>query len=82
MSDTPRTTQPDSPAKGLFLGEIRMEQLSPFPKIGEAERETLALVIESIDRFMADKGEDFRAYDVRGEQPAEYIEQLKELGLF
>jgi alkylation response protein AidB-like acyl-CoA dehydrogenase len=42
----------------------------------------LALVIESIDRFMADKGEDFRAYDVKGEQPQEYIEQLKELGLF
>jgi alkylation response protein AidB-like acyl-CoA dehydrogenase len=59
-----------------------MEQLAPFPKISAAERETLALVIESIDRFMANKGEDFRAYDVKGEQPAEYVDQLKELGLF
>ncbi len=82
MSESSRPLHPDSPAKGLFLGEIRMEQLAPFPKISAAERETLALVIESIDRFMANKGEDFRAYDVKGEQPAEYVDQLKELGLF
>ncbi len=56
--------------------------LTPFPQISAAERETLALVIESIDRFMADKGDDFRGYDVKGEQPQDYIDQLKELGLF
>jgi acyl-CoA dehydrogenase family protein 9 len=82
MSESSRPLHSDSPAKGLFLGQIRMEQLTPFPKISATERETLALVIESIDRFMANKGEDFRAYDVKGEQPVEYVEQLKELGLF
>jgi len=71
-----------SPAKGLFLGDIRFDRMLPFPAISAAERETLALVIESIDRFMGDKEEDFRAYDVKGEQPSEYIDQLKELGLF
>jgi alkylation response protein AidB-like acyl-CoA dehydrogenase len=72
----------DSPAKGLFLGEIREEKLFPFPTIRAEERETLQMVIESIDRFMADKGEDFRRYDESGEQPQEYIEELKALGLF
>jgi acyl-CoA dehydrogenase family protein 9 len=71
-----------SPAKGLFLGEIRSEALMPFPKIAAAEQETLRFVIESIDKFMADKGEDFRRYDVKGEQPHEYVEELKSLGLF
>jgi len=71
-----------SPAKGLFLGEIRGEALMPFPSIAPAEQETLRFVIESIDKFMADKGEDFRRFDVAGEQPHDYVEELKSLGLF
>lgn len=71
-----------SPAKGLFLGEIRTETLVPFPRISESEQETLRLVLESIDRFMSEKGEDFRSYDVKGEQPDAYVEELKTLGLF
>lgn len=82
MLDTSRPPITDSPAKALFAGEIKMGCLTPFPNISASERETLALVIESIDRFMADKGDDFRAYDVKGEQPQDYIDQLKELGLF
>ncbi|MFO0415713.1 MAG: acyl-CoA dehydrogenase family protein, partial [Pseudomonadota bacterium] len=64
------------------MGDIRADGLIPFPRISAQESETLKLVLESIDRFMADKGEDFRAYDVKGEQPAEYLEELKALGLF
>lgn len=82
MAPTASSSPQASPAKGLFFGEIRSEILTPFPSISDKERETLLLVIESIDRFMSDKGEDFRAYDVKGEQPAEYIEELKSLGLF
>jgi acyl-CoA dehydrogenase family protein 9 len=71
-----------SPAKGLFLGEIRGEGLVPFPTIPATEQETLKLIVESIDRFMSNKGADFRSYDEHGEQPAEYVEELKQLGLF
>jgi acyl-CoA dehydrogenase family protein 9 len=72
----------DSPAKGLFLGEIREDKLFPFPTIRPEERDTLHMVIESIDRFMSDKTEDIRRYDEKGEQPEEYVEELKALGLF
>lgn len=71
-----------SPAKGLFLGEVRDSSLFPFPQISQAERETLALVIESVDRFMADKGALFKKFDETGEQTSEYIDELKALGLF
>lgn len=71
-----------SPAKGLFLGEIRSEALLPFPTLATEEQETLRFVIESIDKFMAEKSEDFRRFDVAGEQPPEYVEELKALGLF
>lgn len=74
--------QVGSPAKGLFLGEIRGEVLLPFPTISPSEQETLRFVIESIDKFMGEKGEDYRRFDVAGEQPSEYVEELKSLGLF
>lgn len=69
-------------AKGLFLGEIRDHHLFPFPSIKADEQETLKMVIESIDRFMAGKEKEFRQYDEEGVQPPEYVEELKALGLF
>ena len=71
-----------SPAKGLFLGEFRDSRLFPFPRISESERETLSLVLESVDRFMAGKEAVFREQDENGEQPAAYVDELKALGLF
>jgi alkylation response protein AidB-like acyl-CoA dehydrogenase len=72
----------ESPAKGLFSGELRTDMIIPFPKIAEAEQETLRFVIESIDKFMGDRDDDFRRFDSDGEQPEEYLAELRELGLF
>lgn len=74
--------QKDSPAKALFLGNILEDLIFPYPKISSDEKETLGLVLESIEKFMADKDEMFRAFDVKGEQSDEYLDSLKELGLF
>lgn len=77
-----KALQAGSPAKGLFLGEIRGDVLLPFPTISPHEQETLRFVIESIDKFMGERAEDYRRFDVAGEQPSEYVEELKSLGLF
>ena len=58
-------------AKGLFLGEIRDHHLFPFPSIKTDEQETLRMVIESIDRFMAAKDKEYRQFDDEGVQPTE-----------
>jgi acyl-CoA dehydrogenase family protein 9 len=71
-----------SVAKGLFLGELREGQVFPFPTIKAEERETVRMVLESIDRFMEPKEKEFRQFDDEGVQPAEYVEELKALGLF
>jgi len=81
-AENDNTKNTRSPAKALFLGDLFEEALFPFPAIRNDERETLGLVIESIDKFMGDKEGDFHRYDVEGDQPAEYLNQLKELGLF
>lgn len=71
-----------SPAKALFLGNILEDVLFPFPKIKEEERETIQMVIDSVDKFMTPNESAYRKHDVEGEQPEEYINSLKELGLF
>ncbi|MBX7136768.1 MAG: acyl-CoA dehydrogenase family protein [Oligoflexia bacterium] len=71
-----------SPAKELFLGSILEENLFPYPKFKPAEAETVRMVIESIDRFMGGYADKYRQFDVQGAQPPEYVDALRELGLF
>jgi len=68
--------------KSLFLGKIEEQNLLPFPELDSEEAETLRIVLESIDKFMEPKGESYSEYDKDGEQPEEYIEALRGLGLF
>lgn len=72
----------ESPAKALFLGRIVQQPLSPFPTIRGEERETLQMVLESINRFMESKSTLYRGFDEEGHQSDEYVEELKSLGLF
>jgi acyl-CoA dehydrogenase family protein 9 len=82
MSHETDTRTDASIAKGLFLGDIREGHIFPFPGLKAEERETVRMILESIDRFMAPKEKEFRQFDHEGVQPSEYIEELKALGLF
>lgn len=71
-----------SAAKSLFFGRILSENLSPFPNFKDSEKETLNMVFESIQKFMETQIDNFKEFDKKGEQPKDYIEALKDLGLF
>src|SRR5688572_19746466 len=71
-----------SVAKNLFFGEIVEENLFPYPAMRERDREMLGMMVDSIDRFLGDKQADFRKWDEEAEQPAEYVQALRDLGLF
>ena len=71
-----------SVAKSFFLGHIIEQNLFPFPAVQESETETLRMVLDSIDKFMEGRSEIFRKYDESGEQPSEYLDELRNLGLF
>lgn len=71
-----------SAAKTLFLGSILEENIFPFPAFQEEEAETVKMIVDSIDKFMLGKESQFRSYDEEGAQPEEYIQSLRELGLF
>ncbi len=71
-----------SPAKGLFCGEIIQSCFWPFPEITDEQKEMLGMVLDSVDRFLEDKQDNFRQWDEAGEQPEEFVQGLRELGLF
>lgn len=71
-----------SPAKALFQGQILNRAFFPFPEVADSEKETLRLVMDSIDKFMQPYESKYAEFDREGYQPEAYIEQLKELGLF
>lgn len=71
-----------SPAKSLFSGIIAKSHFWPFPQVGDEKRETLSMAVESVDRFLENKRDDFRKWDRDSQQPAEFIQGLRELGLF
>src|SRR5450631_2976997 len=71
-----------SVAKSLVAGRIVEEGLFPYPRLREKDREVLAMMLEAIDQFMAPKHRDFKQWDREALQPAEFIQGLRDLGLF
>ncbi len=68
--------------RSLCAGEIEEEVLFPFPEFSDEEKEILAPVLDSVDSLLEDRGEDFRAWDVAGELPGDFLHELREFGLF
>ncbi len=71
-----------SVAKNLVAGRIVEESLFPYPRLQEKDREVLGQMIEAIDEFLAPRHEDFKRWDREAAQPAEFIQGLRDLGLF
>jgi len=69
-------------AKSLLFGEILEENLFPYPAISERDRDMLGAIVESIDRFLEDKHEELKRWDREAHQPDEFIQGLREMGLF
>jgi alkylation response protein AidB-like acyl-CoA dehydrogenase len=85
MNDKHENTETDqdvSPAKALFYGDIVKSLIWPFPKINPENEEMLQMILESVDRFLEGREEEFRQWDESGAQPEEFIQDLRELGLF
>jgi acyl-CoA dehydrogenase family protein 9 len=71
-----------SVAKNLFFGEIVEENLFPYPKMRERDREMLGAMLDAIDDFLAPQHTELKHYDRNAEQPPEFIQALRDMGLF
>src|SRR5579863_2770873 len=71
-----------SVAKNLMAGRILEDRLFPYPRLRDKDREVLGLMIDAIDQFLGPRQQDFKRWDREALQPAEFIQGLRELGLF
>src|SRR5580692_11473256 len=71
-----------SVAKNLLAGRIVEDNLFPYPRLREKDREVLGMMLDSIDQFLNARHQDFKAWDRDAAQPAEFIQGLRDLGLF
>src|SRR5271170_2239113 len=71
-----------SVAKNLLAGRIIEDNLFPYPRLREKDREVLGMMIDAIDQFMASRSGDFKQWDRDAAQPEEFIQGLRDLGLF
>src|ERR1700719_484553 len=71
-----------SVAKNLMSGRILEDRLFPYPSLRDKDREVLGAMLDAIDQFLAPKHQDFKRWDRDAEQPEEFIQGLRDLGLF
>jgi acyl-CoA dehydrogenase family protein 9 len=71
-----------SVAKSLIAGRILEESLFPYPALRDKDREVLGMMVDAIDQFLGPKHADFKRWDLNAEQPAQFIQGLRDLGLF
>jgi len=71
----------DSIVKDLFVGELNVERLLPYPRLGAEEKELLAMFRESLSRFAQDRIDPV-AIDRDHAIPGAVVDGLAELGLF
>ena len=68
--------------QALCMGHIEEEIVVPYPEMKPTEKETLGQVLASVNQLLAPRTRDFREWDVRGEMPRGFLEELKSFGLF
>ena len=72
----------ESAAKQLFFGDIFEENLFPYPKMRERDREMLGSMVDAIDAFLVDRHKELKEWDRSAHQPDEFVQALRDMGLF
>jgi alkylation response protein AidB-like acyl-CoA dehydrogenase len=68
--------------RSLCMGRVEQDVICPFPTLSDAQKETLADISGALEGLLGTRAEDFRKWDVAGELPADFIEELREFGMF
>jgi acyl-CoA dehydrogenase family protein 9 len=68
--------------RSLCMGQIEQDVIFPFPTLKDDQKEMLHEITGALDDLLGPRAEEFREWDVAGEMPAEFINELKEFGLF
>ena len=68
--------------QSLCMGQIEERIVLPYPEMKPGERETLEQVLASVRQLLSPREREFREWDVRGEMPRAFLQELRDFGLF
>jgi len=68
--------------RSLCMGRIEQDVIFPFPTVSDAQRETLGDISGALEGLLGTRAEDFRKWDVAAELPEDFVDELKEFGMF
>ena len=68
--------------RSLCMGDIEENVIIPYPKLKESEKETLRSVVDSLGSSLKNRDSEYRKWDREGDLPPEFLEEMKNLGLF
>jgi alkylation response protein AidB-like acyl-CoA dehydrogenase len=68
--------------RSLCMGQIEQDVLFPFPALSSDKKELLHEIAGALEDLLGPREEDFRQWDVAGDMPAEFLDELRDFGLF
>ncbi|MBY0370781.1 acyl-CoA dehydrogenase family protein [bacterium] len=80
MPDKPAESAGPSFTKGMFFGQVLSNLVFPYPKTPEAERELLQMTSDAIQRL--EKDFDLQRMEKEKRLPPEFLQKMREMGLF
>lgn len=79
MSDSLENT---SFMRSLCMGKIEESLLFPYPKMRKEDQETIRTMRDSFQTWLGNKEKDFRKWDHEAHFPPEFIQEMRDMGLF
>jgi alkylation response protein AidB-like acyl-CoA dehydrogenase len=68
--------------RSLCMGQIEQDILFPFPELPADQKEMLHEISSALGDLLGPRDADFHEWDTQGDMPAEFIDELREFGLF
>ena len=68
--------------RSLCMGQIEQDILFPFPELAAEQKDTLHEIASALQDLLGQREADFRQWDSDGDMPPEFLDQLREFGLF
>ena len=68
--------------RSLCMGQIEQDILFPFPELPVDQKETLQGIASALEDLLGPREADFKQWDIDGDMPADFIDELRSFGLF
>jgi alkylation response protein AidB-like acyl-CoA dehydrogenase len=68
--------------RSLCMGQIEQDVIFPFPEMPADQRELIHDIAGALEDLLGSRTEEFRQWDVDGDMPAEFLDELRQFGMF